>query len=154
MEKTIYMLYKFFKKSVGDWISHRSYFYPNKKEVINSVTEFTWEEINSKSFTVSWNNVIQNSKGSFGFHFENDFEIKRSAGYFTSNATKSSVILSSERFLKTETIYNNMKFVETIEFVNDKTRVRRTVAHKYNKLSEKFDLLFLIGNYIEYKKEN
>lgn len=149
------MLSNFFNKSVGNWISHRSYYYVKKDELINSTTEFKWSNITNikndfLSFEVSWNNEKQKSVGKILCHFkENDVVIYRDSGYFTANATESKVIICSDSILKTITEYNNMRFVETIEFLTDVLRVRRTVAY-----SLKDESIFLIGNYVEHKKED
>ena len=148
------MLYNFFNRSLGTWTSHRSYYYVNKEELINSTTEFIWKlndfdpELNFVKYSVSWNNEIQNSQGNITCYFEKDGQvIYRNAGYFTSKSTESKVVVCSDDILKTITEYNNMRFVETIEFLTDILRVRRTVAY-----SMKDNTIFLIGNYIEYKK--
>lgn len=138
-------LEKFFQRSLGTWTSHRSYFYANKKEVINSITNFEWSQ-NKEQYCVSWDNKEQNSQGSISFVLEGDSCIQRDKGYFTNNNTSSKVLYVSESKLKTLTIYNGMSFVETIEFISDDVRVRRTIATK-----EKTNKVFLIGNYIEYR---
>ena len=152
MEKNTYMLSKFFMKSVGTWVSHRSYYYANNRKVVSSVTEFTWEQLDIETFKVYWDNKIQNSKGVLTCHFDNEFIIKRDAGYFTKEPTNSLVILCSDSVLKTETIYNNIKFVETIEFLTSTVRIRKTLATKFNEATQEYNKLFLVGNYIEYKQ--
>lgn len=146
------MLSKFFRKSVGTWVSHRSYYYDNNKKIVSSVTKFTWDELDIKTFKVCWDNKIQNSKGVLTCYFEDDFTIKRDAGYFTKEPTNSLVLLCSDSLLKTETIYNNIKFIETIEFLTNTVRIRKTLATKCNKATQEYNELFLVGNYIEYKE--
>lgn len=107
------MLYKFFQKSLGNWTSHRSYYYANKQEVVNSITNFVWsketkEDKSYEYYTVKWDNKLQNSVGSLTCYFNDNLTIKRDSGYFTKEATTSNVINCSSTFLKTETIYNNI----------------------------------------------
>lgn len=150
MEKIVYMsseLEKFFQRSLGSWRSHRSYFYANKKEVIHSTTNFIWSP-HKDGYEVSWDNKEQNSKGSLICSFYSDNCIYRNRGYFTADRTSSEVLSVSDYNLKTLTRYNSMSFVESIEFLSNELRVRRTIARK-----EKTGKVFLVGNYVEYKTD-
>ena len=144
------MLSRFFHKSLGDWVSYRSYYYALKKNVVNSVTNFTWKEENG-IYAVEWNNSIQNSTGRIVCKIEDDFTIYRDSGYFTKNPTESKVVSCSSTFLKTVTVYNDTEFTESIEFISDTERVRRTIAKKLDSSTGEYSKLFLVGNYIEHK---
>ena len=153
------MLSKFFNRSLGEWTSHRSYYYVKKDKLVNSTTNFKWKFVDSQedevgsttAYIVNWDNKVQNSKGEMLIYFDASTNtLFRDSGYFTKNATESKIIVCTENILKTKTEYNNMIFVETIEFLTDILRVRRTVAYTIKENNS----IFLIGNYIEHKQKD
>ena len=133
----------FFRKTLGKWESHRTYMYKNGKTTY-SVTEFDWKE-EEGGYTVNWVNEILKSSGSMHLKIANDFELHRSIGYFSKEATVSRIIAADNKTLHTITTYGGHTYDEKIEFVTDDLRIRRTIAYKEGKPDE----VFLIGNYVE-----
>lgn len=133
----------FFKKTLGQWESHRTYMYASGK-VTTSVTEFDWCE-EQGGYTVNWINETLKSSGSMHIKIPNAFELHRSIGYFSKNATVSRIIAASSTHLHTITTYGGNTYDEKIEFVTNDLRIRRTIAYKEGKR----DQVFLIGNYVE-----
>lgn len=142
------LINNFFKRSLDTWESHRTYLYPNKNSFVSSVTKYTWIEEGEGFYKVEWDNVQMNSKGSMCIEIGPDV-LKRDVGYFTKSPTISQVIKCTYDCLHTETIYNGISYDELITFVDDRTRIRRTIARKWNGTS--YNKLVLLGNYTEIK---
>ena len=138
----------FFRKTLGEWESHRTYLYAKTGKCSYSVTNFHWvADDEHDGFTVSWTNETLKSSGEMFIKIVNDFELHRSIGYFTKEATVSRVIASSKDTLHTITTCGGSTYDERIEFVTNDLRIRRTIAYKEGKPDE----VFLIGNYVERK---
>lgn len=143
------MLSRFLDRSLGKWISHRSYFYTKPKKCISSITEFEWTKTEEGLYIVNWHNKVQKSEGQMSLHpSEDNKKLIRNSGYFTDKATESVVKIQTLDLFKTKTVYDGNEFTETITFLNNNLRVRQTIARKI-----KDDEVFLIGNYTEYKKD-
>lgn len=139
---------KFFNKSLGTWKSYRTYMYPltNKIDVVE--TKFTWENPETNVYTVEWGSV--KGEGTLILKVIDDTLIERNAGYFTSKPTVSNIIKVSANYLQTETTYNNTIYLETIEFLDDEHRTRRTIGYKQLEDGTK-EQVNLSGSYQERK---
>jgi len=141
-------LTSFFNRSLGTWESHRTYLYPTSGTIKSFITTFTWTNPFVNYYDVVWSSI--NGKGSFNCTFNDDTQIQRGSGYFTSHPTTSRILSISHKVLHTLTIYNNVIFDEKIVFLNDSFRTRRTFGYKQNKDLSQGDLI-LSGSYQEKK---
>lgn len=144
----------FMKRSAGEWISNRRYFYPRANKISNlkSNLKVDFVKENDDEFQVNLSWITYN-----GDEIESEGEmitigsgniLKRNVGYFSEDSTVCDVMMIDGDCAVFNTSYNGMRFREEIRLLeNDTIRIRNTLGFKNGESSP-----FLCGQYLEMRK--
>ena len=147
------MIHKFLEQCLGEWESFRTYIYPNNK-VLSVQSTMIIEELAENKVQISWksfrlNTLEEYSKGIMILEFDlNDNKIYRDKGYFTLQPTTSNILDLQNDYLKTQSKYDDKKYIEEINIYNiGKDLYRRRFTRAYDSSGNNM----LVGSYLERK---
>jgi hypothetical protein len=145
----------FMKRSSGEWISHRRYFYTKNNKITNLTSDLKVDfvsENDDDTFQVNlnWTTYNENEIESEGemITIGNQNTLRRNVGYFSDQETLCQVTMIDGDCAVFNTSYNGMRFREEIRLLEQDTiRIRTTLGFKDTET-----VPFLCGQYLEMRK--
>ena len=144
-------VFDWFKRSEGEWISNRRYYYESsgKNQLVKSdlAVELTESKDNEFKVKLIWDSTGDiSSNGEMLCEFDSDNSIlHRNVGYMTSDPTDSYVTMLDEDTILFKTEYDGMVFREEIRLIDEDIRLRQTLGWKNS-------TVILAGQYYEKRK--
>lgn len=144
-------VFDWFKRSEGEWISNRRYYYESsgKNQLVKSDLLVELSDAESGEFRVKliWDSTgDSSSQGEMICEFDSDSStLYRNIGYMTSSPTNSHVTMLDDDTILFKTEYDGMVFREEIRLIDEDIRLRQTLGWKNN-------TVMLAGQYYEKRK--